>query len=369
MCRTILKHSLMYLTLTVVILQMPSIAIGQGGSSGGDGCPVPIAPAVLYEETSFPGFDPRNIKSFARTQGPYNCLPTGFADFFCYHAKRLGVWPDKKVYENGCSAMDMQLQLLQMKNLNFSSVEEFLNFSKFGLFNNIRDGFRVAQEVGLCPEKRFPSEFMPRTSGLVDAYYSFQKSYQASAVAEASVLGIFTCPECLKLAPSVDINGVPIALKRDLGELISRLEFPRNSFEALKLLNQKACPDSLRIKVPQMQMRTGISQSAVYKQLEKSNPVLISLLPQYFLSDHEYQVQAQMSSSGVPAQHLAIAIGAYRNQRNNQCYIVVKSSWGDECISNPPNRICLTTGAVAIRKEVFDLAVSDSAWAEVEIND
>jgi hypothetical protein len=366
-----LRTRLFFLAFAVLFFGLPLNCFAQNGPRTGDGCPVPIPPAKLYEETSFPGFDETRIKSFARSQdGVINCLPTALADFFCYHIHRAGSWPRTEVYKSGCSAMDMQLQLIKRKGIGFASIDEYLKYSDYSIGNDIRDAIKVARETGMCPEKQFPSEFTPRSTGAMQAYLAFQSSYQRTLATEGGVLGMMTCPECIRLAPSVDVNGIPISIKRDLGELVTRLEVPKNSFEALKLINSRACAPGNRVKMPEMSIGVGTGYPSVYKQLQMGNPVLVSLRPNAILNDQDYLAEMRNAGNRMPAQHAAIALGAYRNPKyGNQCYIVVKSSWRDECIADPPNRICLSTGAIAIRKDIFDLTVSDNAWVRVDTND
>ncbi len=356
-------HLLVFLSILLEFFMASSV----GATVVDKECPL-SSPGI--EESDFPGYDAKNVKSFSRDQDSVgNCYAHMWADFLAYHAKKNKVWPSTSMYSSGASAMDIMLQLAEVSSQNFLSVEKFIDAHGLDIIENSQQMADRMAKLGLCAEKQFPSEFLPKETGAFDKYLSFGESFNKLRGTEAGVSDLYWCPECLTIAPGLNSNSSSASnLKKNAEEvlkLISQMKKQSNSFEAFKLLNEKSCPANQRIKFPPLKMKSSGNLAELDEQIRNGNPVMVSLGSSAVMNRARMSEAKKNSKDGRVAGHAAVVVGAARfPEMPNSCYYLIKNSWGDHCQADFPQQICLKSGAMAIRSDLFKDTMVDGRWAE-----
>jgi len=337
-------------------------------SAGSYDCPV-RDPGI--QEEDFPGFDRKNELSFSRDQDAVgSCYAFAWTDFFAYHAKKQNKWPKSDVYSAGASAMDILQQISVARHVDHPNLESFLESETGGLFAQ-HDIVDHISKVGLCAEKKFPSEFFPRTTGALETYTKFSRSFAKMKTTEASVSDLYWCPECISMAPELfgaTSSEATKKLKKSAEEIkneAQKISGKKNSYQAFVALNEAACKPSERVKFNKLDTVLTDDMAVIKEQLRKDNPLVVSIGSYGVLSPKKVEEARASSKDGKVGNHSAVLVGAVQiPEAANQCYYVIKNSWGSNCEPNPPAQLCLTTGAMAIRADVFERNIKSAVYAK-----
>lgn len=338
-------------------------------------------PTDNFDESTIPGYDPAHPMSFSRNQDTVgNCPEFAGADFICYKLKKLGLWPDKPEYKQGCSALDLQVQGFQEQSRTGpNTISNFLGPVDGPMAHESTIGRLVyyAKTIGMCPESLFPSEFMPDPrNGLRRVYEAAEQHIlTARSRTEAGVPIDGLCPECMQIGPSLTT-----AQWQQIKDAIGTSS-PSNDFEVIKKINQIACPPEKRIKLPAsfdlMKVDHAVNMDGIRTELNNGRVGLIELnaapLFKLMFPDREFPSMAMHSAliteGGPVTMRVQMSDGSLKPMQ--KCFYAIKSSWGGECVepryntwSEIPFHCDRDTGKILVSEKMLVRMTSIIAWED-----
>ncbi len=324
-------------------------------------CPVQMG----IDEADFPGFDSAKPSTFTRDQGDVGiCDPMAISDFLCFQANKQKSFSSRGLPNSACSVIDTALQLIRVKNLNYQSVEKMFQDGMGPASNKAyQDLADYYANNGLCLEKDFQFNFSEDLQrGLVNRYLVFAAAVDKAA-SEGRALN-YLCEECQTIAPN---------LERGMNFFESKTKnLSKNSYLALRELNEIACSKKSRIPIDKIRLKVGLWSHEIRDQIRKKNPVIVSAAPDILMSRKFYKEFKKSRPDDLEKNHTALVVGAH--VAYGRCYYIIKNSWGMACEQDPPvtgepprvlcNKILGTYSVLAINLEASrDLSL---IWADLD---
>lgn len=314
--------------------------------------------------TDFPGVTDENGSGFSRNQDTYGiCGRFSDVDSICYKLKSLGLWKSK----SNCSVMDYQLWVYNKKHKKNGTLDELLTEDDKKIDNlSHEEILTYAKNIGFCPEDRFRSEFMGNNYGSKE-YFKKNLSRDVNSrfskiksEAQFSLPG--NCPECAELSPVLTNEQW-----KSVNVILANTTNSDPKLAAFNKINDLACPDSVRIKLPKgysLQSPNGQDPKNWIDAALNQKEVLVikiggkTLDPSLGVADPSVW------------DHSSILAGALCDQDSSKpegvehCYYMIKNSWGLNCrnMKDTEDRKCdKNSGAVLLSWNAISKGIDGGA--------
>ncbi|MEQ1500552.1 MAG: hypothetical protein ABL917_04260 [Parcubacteria group bacterium] len=266
---------------------------------------------------AFPGVKNDEDPNFSRNQDTVgSCTAFPWVDMACKKLKDLGLWK----YDDQCSVSDFELNIVKLRGHPNHDIKDFLEETPI----TNAEMYKYMFEIGFCPEKKFPSEFKANPKINLGNYRNHYESFSGKINTEANISLPGVCKECEEMAPTLSKANMELIIKA-----AKKPGIDKPDFEALKKMNELACPPEVRVKFPKnwkFEVPPGNVDINHVRNLLAEKEVFNVAIDVRVLKGKASEL-SRLDNKVVP--HEVLVAGA--TVIDNRCFYVIKNSYGLNC--------------------------------------
>lgn len=287
------------------------------------------------------------------------------SDYICYQLKSLGKLSNRPDFKKGCSALDLDIQAFAGHNRDphKNTITNYLGLvdPKKGIYVgnsaklNPEEYLDIAMKKGICPEGAMPSEFGADGLDLRKVYLALQQHLkERKANTQAGVALDGWCKECHEIAPSLAESQW-----NAISDLLATTDLDTQDFQVLKKIDDIACPDNKRVKLP--------------STFKKMNHSTFELMNAHLATQDAIAIMGIHATPLLPPGasiddregdgHEVVVYGTTTFPDSPTCYYALKVSWGPgACVQKLPDVRCSIDGSFLVSASLLKTMQMDIQW-------